>query len=37
MTPLIGQANGSNAALVTFAIYTLVVFGLAVASNQFQG
>lgn len=33
---LLGQAGGSNSALITFFIYTLIVFGLAILSNQFQ-
>lgn len=33
---LIGQVDGSNAALMTFAIYTLAVFGLAILSSRLQ-
>ena len=34
--PLLGAAEPSNAALVTFAIYTLAVFGLAYLSSRLQ-
>ena len=36
MTPIFGQAAGSNAALLTFAIYTLIVLALAVISSRVQ-
>ena len=34
MTPLLAQASGSNAALITFLVYTMVVFGLAIVSSR---
>lgn len=36
MTPILCQANGSNAALITFLCYTLIVFGLAIVSSYWQ-
>ena len=36
MSPLFAVAAGSNAALVTFSIYTLIVFGLAIVSSRLQ-
>ena len=36
MTPVFAVIVGSNAALVTFFVYTLIVFGLAIVSSRLQ-